>query len=212
MGIRITCMLFAIALVLPAVIIDRIAIVVRNSIIKDSDINRDIRVTDFLNGRPLNFSASARKEAADRLIAQALIRREIRLGDYPMATLQDADEQLDSLESERFKTQAALDRALERYGLTELDLRTQFQWQLTVLRFIDLRFKPAVMVTDQEADAYYREHEAELRHDHPKQSLDELKSDARDVIVGERVNKLFFDWLNQQRGDTKIVFHEASLK
>lgn len=212
MGIRITCMLFAIALVLPAVIIDRIAIVVRNSIIKDSDVNRDIRVTDFLNGRPLNFSASARKEAADRLIAQALIRREIRLGDYPMATLQDADEQLDSLESERFKTQAALDRALERYGLTELDLRTQFQWQLTVLRFIDLRFKPAVMVTDQEADAYYREHEAELRHDHPKQSLDELKSDARDVIVGERVNKLFFDWLNQQRGDTKIVFHEASLK
>jgi hypothetical protein len=205
-------MLFAIALVLPAVIIDRIAIVVRNSIIKDSDVNRDIRVTDFLNGRPLNFSASARKEAADRLIAQALIRREIRLGDYPMATLQDADEQLDSLESERFKTQAALDRALERYGLTELDLRTQFQWQLTVLRFIDLRFKPAVMVTDQEADAYYREHEAELRHDHPKQSLDELKSDARDVIVGERVNKLFFDWLNQQRGDTKIVFHEASLK
>lgn len=212
MGIRITCMLFAIALVLPAVIIDRIAIVVRNSIIKDSDIDRDIRVTDFLNGRPLNFSAAARKEAADRLIAQALIRREIRLGDYPMATLQDADEQLDSLESERFKTQAALDRALERYGLTELDLRTQFQWQLTVLRFIDLRFKPAVMVTDQEADAYYREHEAELRHDHPKQSLDELKSDARDVIVGERVNKLFFDWLNQQRGDTKIVFHEASLK
>lgn len=212
MGVRITCMLFAIALVLPAVIIDRIAIVVRNSIIKDSDIDRDIRVTDFLNGRPLNFSASARKEAADRLIAQALIRREIRLGDYPMATLQDADEQLDSLESERFKTQAALDRALERYGLTELDLRTQFQWQLTVLRFIDLRFKPAVMVTDQEADAYYREHEAELRHDHPKQSLDELKSDARDVIVGERVNKLFFDWLNQQRGDTKIVFHEASLK
>lgn len=212
MKVRITCMLFAIALVLPAVIIDRIAIVVRNSIIKDSDIDRDIRVTDFLNGRPLNFSASARKEAADRLIAQALIRREIRLGDYPMATLQDADEQLDSLESERFKTQAALDRALERYGLTELDLRTQFQWQLTVLRFIDLRFKPAVMVTDQEADAYYREHEAELRHDHPKQSLDELKSDARDVIVGERVNKLFFDWLNQQRGDTKIVFHEASLK
>lgn len=212
MKVRITCMLFAIALILPAVIIDRIAIVVRNSIIKDSDIDRDIRVTDFLNGRPLNFSAAARKEAADRLIAQALIRREIRLGDYPMATLQDADEQLDSLESERFKTQAALDRALERYGLTELDLRTQFQWQLTVLRFIDLRFKPAVMVTDQEADAYYREHEAELRHDHPKQSLDELKSDARDVIVGERVNKLFFDWLNQQRGDTKIVFHEASLK
>ncbi|MBV9613086.1 MAG: hypothetical protein JO091_11475, partial [Acidobacteriaceae bacterium] len=36
----------------PGVIIDRIAVVVGNSIVKDSDIDRDIRVTSFLNNQP----------------------------------------------------------------------------------------------------------------------------------------------------------------
>ncbi len=63
-----------------AVIIDQIAIVVGSSIIKDSDIGRDIRVTDFLNKEPLNFSNAARKESASRLMDQIFIRHEINLG------------------------------------------------------------------------------------------------------------------------------------
>ncbi len=47
-----------------SVVIDRIAIVVNNSIIKDSDIARDLRLTDFLNGDPLNLDPEARKKAA----------------------------------------------------------------------------------------------------------------------------------------------------
>jgi hypothetical protein len=194
------------------VIIDRIAIIVGNSIIKDSDIERDIRATDFLNGRPVNLSASNRKAAADRLIDQALIRREIRIGDYPRATYQEADQQLEKLEKQRFKSQAGFERALDRYGLSVLDLRTEFRWQLTVLRFIDQRFKPAVLVTDQQVNDYYRQHEAALRREHPGQSQDNLKDAARDIITGEQVNRLFFDWLKQQRQDAKIQYLEASLR
>ncbi len=200
------------AIVAPAVIIDRIAIIVRNAVIKDSDIDRDIRVTDFLNGRPLNFSAAARKASADRLINQEIIRREIRLGDYPTATFQEADQQLERLERQRFKTQSAFEQGLKRYGLTELDLRTEFKWQLTVLRFIDLRFKPAVMVTDQQINNYYGLHEAALHREHPKESVEDLHADVRDIMTGEQVNKLFFEWLDQQRSDTKIEFREDSLR
>ncbi len=78
------------------------------------------------------------------MIDQIFIRREIRIGDYPTATLQEADRQLDSLKSSDSRTNAAFRASAARYGLTELELRTQFQWQLTVLRFIDVRFKPAV--------------------------------------------------------------------
>lgn len=205
-------MLFLAASVVPGVIIDRIAIIVRNSVIKDSDIRRDIRVTDFLNAQPLNFSLSARKAAAGRLINQAMIRREIRLGDYPEATFQEADRQLERLEKGRFKSQSAFEEALNRYELTNLDLRTEFKWQLTVLRFIDLRFKPAVLVSDQEVNDYYRMHEVALRREHPKESTDDLHADARDIITGEQVNKLFFDWLDQQREETNIEFLEESLR
>src|SRR5581483_4108185 len=133
-----------------AVIIDRIALIVGNSIIKDSDIERDIRVTSFLNNQPLDLSSAKRKEAVGHLIDQIFIRQEIRVASYPVATLQEADAQLDRLKKQRFKTQAAYQQALKADGLTELELRTQFQWQLTVLKFVDARFKPAVLVTDDE--------------------------------------------------------------
>ena len=128
-------------------IIDRIAVIVGSSIVKDSDIERDLRVTDFLDGAPLDLGTESRKKATKRLIDQIFIRREIRLGDYPAATPEEAGQQLDSLKKQRFKSNSAYQDALRRYGLTEADLRTEFQWQLTVLRFIDARFKPAVLIT-----------------------------------------------------------------
>lgn len=198
---------------LQGVVIDRVAIIVGNSIVKDSDIDKDIRVTDFLNAHPLDFNQAARRQAADRLINQALIRNEIRVGDYPVASLQQADEQLNRLESTRFRTTEAFDRDLERYGLTELELRVQFRWQLTVLSFIDTRFKPAVLVSDQEVKTYYDEHQTALRRQFPgKTSLADLDDDIRNILTGEKVNKLFFDWLDEQKKNTKIQFREASLR
>jgi hypothetical protein len=196
-----------------AVIIDRIAIVVENRIVKESDIKRDIRVTSFLNSEIPDLSLPSEKKAASRLIDQVFIRREIELGDYPAATLQQADRQLEKLKEERFRTEAAFEQALRRYDLTSLDLRTQFQWQLTVLRFIDVRFKPAVLITDDEIERYYRDHAAALRRDYPsKSSLDDLRAEIRDILTNEKVNQQFFAWLDGQRKGTKVQFLEASLK
>jgi hypothetical protein len=186
------------------VIIDRIAVVIGNSIIKDSEIAQDIRVTAFLNGEVLDFSAAKRKKAANRLIDQIFIRREIRVGGYPGVTPQAADVQLNALKKERFKTAAAFEEELRRYGLTELALRTEFQWQLTVLRFIDVRFKPAVLVSDDEIEKYYKAHPS-------KSSLAAMHDQIADILTGEKVNQVFFTWLDQQRKDAKIQFQEGGL-
>lgn len=186
------------------VIIDRIAVVIGNSIIKDSEIAQDIRVTAFLNGEALDFSAAKRKKAANRLIDQIFIRREIRVGGYPSVTPQDADVQLNALKKQRFKTADAFEEELRRYGLTELALRTEFQWQLTVLRFIDVRFKPAVLVSDDEIEKYYRAHPN-------KSSLAAMHDQIADILTGEKVNQVFFAWLDQQRKDAKIQFQEGGL-
>jgi hypothetical protein len=186
------------------VIIDRIAVVIGNSIIKDSEIAGDIRVAAFLNGEPLDFGAAARKKSVNRLIDQVFIRREIRVGGYPAVTLGEADVQLNELKQQRFKTAPAFEAALHHYGLTELALRSQFQWQLTVLRFIEVRFKPAVMVTDDEIEKYYRAHPG-------KSSLADSHDQISGILTGEKVNKVFFDWLDEQRKDNKIRFQEGGL-
>jgi hypothetical protein len=198
---------------LPAVIIDRIAVRVGNAIIKDSDIDRVVRVTEFLNDEPVDLGNKARRDAAKRLIDQAFIRQEIQVGDYPRASWDEADEQIAKLKKDRYKSQAAFQQALARYGLVEPDLRFEFQWQLTVLRFVDLRFRPAVLVKDEEVEQYYREHLPTLRKANPgNSSLDALREQIRDILVGEKVNQLFFAWLDDHRKEGKVEITEASLR
>jgi hypothetical protein len=193
-------------------IIDRIAIIVGNSPVKDSDIERNLRITDFLNNEPVDLGAVSRKKAAKRLIDQVFLRREIRIGDYPAATPEEAGQQLDALKKARFKTNAAYLDAVRRYRLIDADLRIEFQWQLTVLRFIEARFRPAVLVSDEEIERYYHEHQAALVRKHPgKASLEDLQQEIRDTITGEQVNKQFFSWLDEQRQTVKLRFLEEGL-
>jgi hypothetical protein len=209
---RLVALFVAAAVSAPAVIIDQIAIVIGDSIIKDSDIERDIRGTDFMNGAPLDLSDAARKKAVSRLIDQVFIRREIESGDYPQASWKQTDEQIDRLERQRFKTKTAFDAALRRYGFNEVDLRTLMQWQLTILSFIDIRFKPAVLVTDEEIEKYYNEHAAALAREYPGKSLDDFREQIRQTLTEQGVNQQFFAWLDEQRKNSKIQYLEASLK
>ncbi|MGA8577407.1 MAG: hypothetical protein WB579_01900, partial [Bryobacteraceae bacterium] len=60
-----------------ATIIDRIAVSVGNRVITTVDIDRAIRVPAFLNGQQPDFSAASKRAAAERLVEQTLVRREL---------------------------------------------------------------------------------------------------------------------------------------
>ena len=213
MQFRLGTIFFLSSFIASPVIIDRIAIAVNQQMIKESDILRDVRVTDFLNNDALNLGTAAKKQAAGRLIDQAFIRHEIELGDYPTATFQEADAQLARLEKEKFKTDTAFRQTVHSYGLTVPDLRYTFRWQLTVLRFIDVRFRPAAVVTDPEIEQYYKAHLPALRRAHPTEySLDDLRAGIHDTLASEKVNQQFFAWLDEQRKSAKIQYLEANLR
>lgn len=195
------------------VVIDQIAVRVDNSIIKDSDISRNLRVTDLLNDHPLQTNTAARKEAVKRLIDQVFIREEIRVGDYPRAEWSEADTELAGLKKDRFKTAASFGQTLSRYGITEPDLRFEFHWQLTVLRFIEARFRPAVLVSDSEIEGYYRKHPQAFRAGGGDTApLDDVRDDIRETLTGEKVNEQFFAWLDGKRKSSKVVFYERELQ
>src|SRR5579864_7300668 len=151
------------------VVLDRIAVIVGKHVIKTSDIERDLRLTDFLNRARLDLGPAARRQAAERLIDQEIIRQEIVTGQYK----RPADSEAESLETnfrqDRFGgSELHLREALRRYDLNEQQLQSQFLWQLTVLRFIDERFRPGVLVTDEEIRAYYDQHLSELQREYPR--------------------------------------------
>jgi hypothetical protein len=192
-------------------LLDQIAIVVEKSIIKESDIKRDIRLMQFLNNEPLRIDHEERRKAAGKLIDQILLREEIQTAGYPEATDQEVNSQIAALENTRFHSESALQMSLAKYSLDEAELREQLRWQLTVLQFIDLRFKAAAITQDAAVEEYYRDHVSALKKSSPRASVDDLHLQAREILVGEEVNRLLDSWLEERRKKVKISFLEDGL-
>src|SRR6266498_3287027 len=88
-----------------AEIIDRVAVVVGNRVITESEILREVRLTAFLNGEPLDFGAASRRKTAERLVEQRLIRNEMESNLYPIPA-PDAVEQMAKDVENRFPSRA----------------------------------------------------------------------------------------------------------
>lgn len=196
------------------VVLDRMAVIVGKHVIKTSDIDWDLRITEFLNREPLNFSPLAKRQSAERLIDQEIIRQEIVTGNYRRPPDSDAAALETRLQRDRFGgSDLRMRGALQRYGITEQQLRAQLLWQLTVLRFIDQRFRPAVTVTDEEVRASYDQHVAELRRQYPDDnSFETLEPKIRSQLEGQRINDAFNEWLEAARKRARIEYKQEAFQ
>jgi hypothetical protein len=196
-----------------AEIVDRVSVVVGTRIVKQSDIDRDIRVVSFLNQTQPDFSASSRKEAASRLIDQLLIRQDIQSSGAAPAALGGMEQLLIQIKKDRFANDTQYRQALEHYGLSDQDLRSALLWQLTVLRFIDLRFGSAKAVSEQEIEEYFNSHHAEFAKSNPAaRSVTDVRPEIEAELSSERANQQFEAWIDQTRKDTRIEYREESLR
>ena len=197
-----------------AVVFDRMAVIVGKRVIKSSDIHRELEVTAFLNRERPSFSADARRKAADRLIEQTILRGEIANGGYKGASEDDAAALLNKIRQERFAgSEARLRTTLAGYGLAEEELRRQLLWQLTVLRFIDERFRNGVIVTDQDVRSYYDQHLADLKREYGRNSsFEALEPKIRASIEGERINANFAESMEQARKRIRIRYLQGAFE
>ena len=98
-------------------IIDRIAVAVGNQFITESEILRDIRITAFLNDTELDFSPKAKRQAADRLVEQKLVNKEIELTKYPGPEAEEIAQMLENTRKLRATNPEQFQRELEKYGI-----------------------------------------------------------------------------------------------
>ena len=204
-----------VALPVFADIIDRIAVSVGNRVIAVSDIDREIRVTAFLNSVQPDFSSPAKHDTAQRMIEQKLIRRELETSRYPTPDPAEVEPILADFKAKQFKSDADYRVALTALGITEQDVKDELLWQRTLLRFIEVRFRPAVQVSDQDIQAYFDNTVAPAaRAAHPEQavSLDDYRRQIEDTLAGQRVDHDVDAWLQEARKRNEIVIHEEALK
>ena len=208
------CSSVALAAGSPAVVLDRIAVIVGKRVIKTSDIDLDQRLNAFLNRVAFSRDSENRRRAAERLIDQEIIRQEIISGGFRRPAEGQAAALEAQLTRDRFGGfESRLREELARYGLSENDLRVQLLWQLTVLDFIEQRFQAVEAVRDEAIRAYYNQHLADLRRENPRaNSYEAMEPQIRKLLEGERVNQNFDQWLSQARNRYGIEYKQEALK
>src|SRR5260370_34241396 len=101
-----------------AEVMDRIAVAVGNRAIKESQIDREVRLTAFENGTALDVSAASKRKAADRLIDQTFIRTEMAKASYPAPSDAEINSVLDRIKQARFRSSSQFEQALKTYAIT----------------------------------------------------------------------------------------------
>ncbi|HTS30946.1 MAG TPA: hypothetical protein VMH81_33975 [Bryobacteraceae bacterium] len=189
--ITIACIPLALFLCVAAVI-DRVAVVVGKTVITESEVLQEVRLTEFLNNQPLDLGPKARRDAAERMVDQQLIRTEMAAGNYPKLSESEAKSLLEKFRQERYPATADFQAALATYGITREQLQQRLAWQVEALRFTDLRF-PSIPAPPDEPGA----NGASPPSNADRQSGTEQQLDA---------------WLQEARSQTRIQFRKEAFQ
>jgi hypothetical protein len=195
-----------------AAVIDRVAVSVGTEAITESEIEREIRLTALLNTETPDISPASKREAAERLVEQALIRREIELSRYPTPEMSDIEKTLDQIKTIRFGGEKGFQQALGRLNLTEEDVKRQLLWQTTLLRFIEMRFRPGVHVTDEDIREYFDKEIRPIAANGSGVSIEDYRDRIEQAISGQRADKELDAWMKEARSRTRIVYHPEAFE
>lgn len=204
-------LLFLASLPCRAEIIDRVAVVLGNGVITESEILREIRLTAFLNGTPLDFSAASKRKTADRLVEQRLIAGEAKASSYAAPDAEAIAEMLRQTQ-DSFRSPASYRAELERAGVTEDELKAHLTRQITTLSFIDFRFRPGIRIAEEEIAQYFVSRVLPgLQKAHPEQkfSLDDYRPQIEEALIGERLDKAADAWLKEAHARTRVDYRAA---
>lgn len=194
-----------------AEIIDRVAVSIDNAVIPVSEVLRQIRITALLNKEEPNLSRESRREAAERLVNQFLIRREINISRYAANNGEQTDILFRNFRA-RYKSDAEFNAALSKYGLTQTDLRNAFTWQATFLDFIEVRFRPGITIPEEEIRSAYDEQLRDKSSPEATMSFEEARPKLEQVIIQQRVDNALDRWLGQAMTQSRIVYREEAFK
>ena len=196
-------------------IIDRIAVSVGNRVITASDLEREIRVTAFLNGVNPDLSPAGKRAAANRMVEQKLIRRELETSRYPIPEPSEIEPVLADFKANHFRDDADYRQSLAKYGITEQEVKDELLWQRTLLKFIDIRFRPGVQVSADEIQKYFDQNVAPTaRIARPGQPVDlaDYRDQIEEKLSGDKADEDMSRWLAEARKRTPVIFHDEVFK
>jgi hypothetical protein len=210
------CLLCWSAAVTRGEVLDRVAVSLGTSVITLQDLKDHLRVRAFLESTPVKADSDALRDAADKLIQQLLIRREMESSRYAPPDAALVEQLVQSFKQARFGgDEAAYEAGLQAAGLKDAQIREWFRWTLTVLRFVEFRFRPGVQIPAEEIREYYETQfvpQWRRRTSDPPPTYEQAERACEEILMQERIDNLLDRWISQTRTQVNIKYQDEAFR
>jgi peptidyl-prolyl cis-trans isomerase SurA len=196
------------------VVLDRVVAIINGDVLLESDVQEELH---FARLEPLGTPSGtdSLRRAARRLINRTLILQQMKQQQQAGINVSNSDVQKDLQEVRthlaRCKpydcaTEAGWKSFLAANDLTEQEVQDHWKQRMEILRFIDIRFRTGIRISNEEiADYYQKSIVPGYAHDQAKPPpLEALAPRIREVLLQQHVNGLLQDWMKSLRDEGSV--------
>lgn len=191
------------------VIVDRVIATVGWQVITLSECRKVWGIDLLLKHQPPRPLPDAQvHDVASDLVNQALIAQEIEASRFPTVPAAEVEQQRAKMEAS-YGGAAGFQKALRSYGLAEKDVRDYLDRQVNVERFLELRFRPVVQVSEPAIEKYYSDvFLPKLKAQGAQQlpGLDDVRDQVEEILIQERISEEYLKWIRDLRAQTNVQF------
>lgn len=192
-----------------AEVIDRIVATVNGHIILLSDWEDSLRYEAFSSGRPVDrMTADDRKSALDHLIDQELLREQLKDSDVLHPTPEEVAQRVVEIRKQfpDAETELGWRKLLDRYRLSEENLKSRVAAELDLMRLVDARLRPSVTVDSKSIESYYsQELLPQLRQSGGQNvPLADVTAKIKELLTQKKISQLLTAWLQDLRAGSEI--------
>jgi peptidyl-prolyl cis-trans isomerase SurA len=195
----------------PGVVLDRLVAVVNGDVILESDVDEERRFGEVQPYRP--GTTSTRERLIERLIDRTLILQQAALEPHEEVSDNDLNAQIATLRKDipackqyHCETDAGWKKYLGDHGFTEQEFRARWKLRMALLKFIEVRFRSGISISDSEIGAYY---EKTMLPEYRKRNVtpppvETIRKRIEEVLLQQEVGALLQDWLKSLRAQESV--------
>lgn len=197
-------------------VLDRVVAVVNNQPILLSDIANEVRFS-VLDPETSPVSTLTPQSALQALISRTLIQQQVRQEDITasqpnseevQARLKELRTELPACVRMNCATETGWQSFLSASELTASQVEAYLGLRLEMIRFIEIRFRQGIRISQQDVEAYYRTKLVPMYGPGTRvPPLSDVAARIEEILLEQQVNVLFDTWLDNLRkqGDVEIL-------
>ena len=188
--------------------IDRLIAAVNGKVVTEGDLDlaRSLNALVFYGKES---QPGSREEEIGRLIDLELMRQELKNFSLTQPDESQIEGRVQALRA-AYAEKGGFPALLRKIGLEESELVSYIRLEVSILKFVDFRFRPFVSVSREEIKAYYEKRLtpqlAKSKLESPP--LEQVSAKIEAILTEEKINDAVEQWISEIRRSSRVEFFD----